>query len=58
VTKTLKEKGIEVVVAGELGAGARTILEISGIRAVQVDPGVKVNDALDKAFKQQLLTAP
>jgi len=58
VTKTLKEKGVEVVVAGELGFGAKTLLEMSGIRAVQVDTGVKVKDALDEALKQQLLTAP
>lgn len=58
VTKTLKEKGVMVVVAGELGFGARTLLEMSGIRAVQVDPGVKVKDALDEALKQQLLTVP
>jgi predicted Fe-Mo cluster-binding NifX family protein len=58
VTKTLKENGVEVVVAGELGSGARTLLEMSGIRTVQVDPGVKVKDALDEALKQQLLAVP
>jgi len=57
VTKTLKEKGVEVVVAGELGSGARTLLEMSGIRAVRVDPGTKVKDALDEALKQLVLTA-
>jgi predicted Fe-Mo cluster-binding NifX family protein len=58
VTKTLKEKGVEVVVAGELGSGAMTLLEMSWIKAVQVDPGLKVKDALDEALKQRLLTVP
>lgn len=58
VTKTLKEKGVEFFVAGELGSGARALLEMSGIRAVQVYPGVNVKEALDEALKQQLLTAP
>jgi predicted Fe-Mo cluster-binding NifX family protein len=58
VAKALKERGVEVVVAGELGAGARTLLEMSGIRSVRVDPGTKVKDTLDEAMKKLLLTVP
>ena len=52
VAKTLKERGVDVVVAGELGPGARTLLEMSEIRMIRVAPGVKVKEALEKALKE------
>jgi predicted Fe-Mo cluster-binding NifX family protein len=52
VAKNLKEKGVNIVVAGELGSGAKTLLEMTGIRAIRVDPGIKVGEALDEALKQ------
>jgi predicted Fe-Mo cluster-binding NifX family protein len=54
VAKMLKEKGVNVVASGEMGPGATTLLEMSGIRMVQVDPGVKVKDVLEKV-KEDLL---
>lgn len=54
VAKNLKEKTVDVVVAGELGPGAATLLEMSGIRMVKVTPGVKVSKAVEKALKRLL----
>lgn len=51
VAKTLKEGEVDLVVAGELGPGAKTLLEMSGIRMVLVAPGVKVSEAVEKALK-------
>jgi predicted Fe-Mo cluster-binding NifX family protein len=52
VAKTLKERGVDVVVAGELGPGAKTLLDMSEIRTIRVAPGVKVKEALEKALKE------
>jgi len=52
VAKNLTEKGVDVVVAGELGPGAATLLEMSGIRTIRVAPGVKVSKAVEKAIKE------
>ena len=52
VAKTLKEKGVDVVVASEFGPGAKTLLDMSGIKMVQVTPGVKVKEAVAEALKQ------
>ena len=46
VAKMLKERGVEAVLTGELGPGAKTLLEMSEIRAIRVAPGVKVKDAI------------
>jgi len=50
VDKMLKEKGLDIV--GELGPGAKTLLEMDGIRMIQAASGVKVKDALAEALKQ------
>ena len=52
VAKNLKEKGVDVIVASEVGPGAQTLLEMSGIRMIQVASGVKVNKATTEALKQ------
>ena len=54
MARDLKEKGVNVVVAGELGPGAKTLLEMAGIRMVRVASGVKVKEAVAKALKQLL----
>ncbi len=54
VARDLKEKGVDVVVSGELGPGAKTLLDMSGIRRVRVSPGVKVKEAVAEALKQLL----
>ncbi len=52
VDKMLKEKGVDIVVVGELGPGAKTLLEMDGIKMIQAASGVKVKDALAEALKQ------
>jgi len=51
VAKTLRDKGVDIVVAGELGPGARTLLEMGGIGMVQVTPGARVSVAVKKALR-------
>lgn len=50
--KNLREKSVDVVVSGELGPGAKTLLEMSGIRMVQVAPDIGVKEALTEAVKR------
>jgi predicted Fe-Mo cluster-binding NifX family protein len=52
VVKNLKEKGVDILIAGEVGPGAVTLLEMSGIRMIRVEPGIKVRDALTEALMQ------
>jgi predicted Fe-Mo cluster-binding NifX family protein len=54
VIKNLKDKGVDVVVSSELGPGAKTLLEVGGIRMVKVEQGAKVRDAVDEALRQVL----
>jgi predicted Fe-Mo cluster-binding NifX family protein len=54
VARDLKEKGVDVVIAGELGPGAKTLLDMSGITMVRVSPGVKVKEAVAEALNQLL----
>ncbi len=49
VVKTLIEQGIDVVVSGELGPGAESILEQHKITRVKVSTGVKVSEAVRDA---------
>ncbi|RLI10021.1 hypothetical protein DRO42_02615 [Candidatus Bathyarchaeota archaeon] len=52
VAKSLTDMGVDVVVAGELGPGATTLLEMSGIKAIRVAPGVKVSEAVRRALDE------
>jgi predicted Fe-Mo cluster-binding NifX family protein len=52
VAKNLRDKGVRAVIVGELGPGASTLLDLSGIKALKVEPGVKVTLALKKALKE------
>ena len=49
VAKTLKDKGVKLIVSGELGPGASTLLETIDIRSELVDPGILVSKALEIA---------
>jgi len=49
--KTLKDEGVGAIVAGELGPGATTLLEMNGIKMIKVDPNTKVSMAVEKALK-------
>lgn len=50
VVKNLKDKGVKAVIVGELGPGASTLLDLSGIKAIRVKPGIKVSVALKRTI--------
>ena len=50
--KSLKDRGVDAVLAGDVGPGARTLMDISGIELIQVAPGTKVSAALGEALKR------
>jgi len=52
VAKNLRDMGVDVIVAGEMGPGASTLMEISGIKVIMVEPGIKVSDAVERALKE------
>jgi len=51
VAKNLKDNGVNIVVASEVGPGAKTLLEMSGIRMIQVESGVRVSKAVEQVLK-------
>ncbi len=51
VMKTLKDKGIEVILACEVGPGAKTLMDMSNIGLVQVEPGTRVSEAVERALR-------
>jgi len=52
VARDLNEKGVKFVVSGEIGPGAKTLLDMTGIGVIRVVPGVKVKEAVEKALKE------
>lgn len=52
VAKHLTEKGVDVVVTGELGPGASTLMQMSGIKIIRVAQGINVKKAVSKALKE------
>ncbi len=52
VTKMLGEAEVNIVVAGEVGPGASTLLETYKIRKVSVKPGIQVAEAIKKALQE------
>ncbi|MGQ9680496.1 MAG: NifB/NifX family molybdenum-iron cluster-binding protein [Candidatus Bathyarchaeia archaeon] len=52
VAKNLRDLGVDAVVAGEMGPGARTLMELNRIKVVIVEPGIKVSDAVATAIKE------
>ena len=52
VMKNLKDKGVDIVIAGEVGPGAKTLMEFSGIERIKVEPGLRVSKAVKKALKE------
>ncbi|MBS7631420.1 NifB/NifX family molybdenum-iron cluster-binding protein [Candidatus Bathyarchaeota archaeon] len=52
VVKNLKDQGVEIIVSGEIGPGARTLIEMSGIKLVNVEPNIRVSEALEIALKK------
>lgn len=53
VMKDLKDRGVDVVLAGEVGPGAKTLMEISGIRLWKIDAGTKVSEAVSRYIESQ-----
>jgi predicted Fe-Mo cluster-binding NifX family protein len=51
VAKMLKDNEVDLVITSELGPGARTLLDLSGIRTIQVFSGTKVKDAVIQALE-------
>ena len=54
VIKNLKDKGVDIVIANELGPGAKTLIDISEIKIVTVETGITVREAVAEALKQIL----
>jgi predicted Fe-Mo cluster-binding NifX family protein len=46
--QTLKENGVTVILSGELGPGAKTILQTLGIEFYRTEIGKTVKEALDE----------
>ena len=53
VMKDLKDRGVDVVLAGEVGPGAKTLMEISGIRLWKIEAGTKVSEAVSRYIESQ-----
>ncbi|MCW3989728.1 MAG: hypothetical protein NWE88_06605 [Candidatus Bathyarchaeota archaeon] len=53
VMKNLKDRGVDVVLAGEVGPGAKTLMEISGIRLWKIEAGTKVSEAVSRYIESQ-----
>ena len=51
VAKTLKDNGVDIVVASDVGPGARTLLDMNGIMVVYAKPRIKVSEAVEKALE-------
>ena len=53
VMKNLKDRGVDVVLAGVVGPGAKTLMEISGIRLWKIEAGTKVSEAVSHYIESQ-----
>ena len=53
VMKNLKDRGVDVVLAGDVGPGAKTLLEIGGIKLWKTEAGTKVSDAIRHYIESQ-----
>ena len=53
VMKNFKDRGVDVVLAGEVGPGAKTLMEISGIRLWKIEAGTKVSEAVSRYIESQ-----
>lgn len=51
IAKNLKDNDVNVVVASEVGPGAKTLLEMSGIRMIQLESGFRVSKAVKQILK-------
>ena len=51
VMKNLKDLGVDLILTGQIGPGAKTLIEISGIKFQKVDTGTRVSNAVKKYLK-------
>jgi predicted Fe-Mo cluster-binding NifX family protein len=51
VMKKLKDRGVSMVIASEVGPGAKTLLDISEIRIFNVEPSMRVSEAVNKLIE-------
>ena len=54
VMKNLKNRGVDVVLAGDVGLGAKTLMELSGIRHWKIEAGTKVSEAVSRYIESQI----
>jgi predicted Fe-Mo cluster-binding NifX family protein len=50
VMKSLQEREVDIIVAAEMGPGAKTLMEMSGIHGIEVEPGLNVSKAVKLAL--------
>jgi predicted Fe-Mo cluster-binding NifX family protein len=50
VVKTLTDLGVNIVIAGEFGPGVSTLLEHFNVAKVEVKPGTRVAEAVNKVL--------
>jgi len=55
VMKNLKDKGVDVVLAGDIGPGAKTLMEIGGIGLSRIEPGTRVSEAIRRYIDSQVV---
>ncbi|MGD2142770.1 MAG: NifB/NifX family molybdenum-iron cluster-binding protein [Candidatus Bathyarchaeota archaeon] len=54
VMNNMKDRGVDIVVAGQVGPGARTLMNMSGIRMVKVKKGTIVSEAVNQALREMV----
>lgn len=52
--RTIKDQNVDVLISGELGPGARNILEVLDIKMYPAEIGKKVNETIEKWVKLEL----
>lgn len=55
VVKGFKDRGVNVVLAGEVGPGAKTLMEMNDIRLYKVEPGTRLSEAIRQYLNSQKL---
>ena len=50
--KLLKDRGVNMVAAPEVGCGVKQLVQELGIKYYKVEPGTKVRDVVEKIIKQ------
>ena len=53
VMKSMKDRGVDIILAADVGPGAITLMQISGIKLYKVDPGTKVSEAVSRFIESK-----